>query len=191
MATHSSVLAWRITGTGGLPSLGSHRVGHDWSDLAAAYIQETLRTTLQEADMTSWKVWTLLKTKAWVSVPSRFSCVWLFATPWTTAHQSPLSMGFSLQQYWSGLPCLPPGDLPHPGTELTSCALGRGGSLPLVPLGKQRCWNSNVWICILIICSLITYCVILDKVLNFFLSLPPFPHLLKRNNQTYFIKLLW
>ena len=39
MATHSSVLAWRILGTGepgGLPSLGSHRVGHDWSDLAAA-----------------------------------------------------------------------------------------------------------------------------------------------------------
>ena len=39
MATHSNVLAWRITGTGepgGLPSLGSHRVGHDWSDLAAA-----------------------------------------------------------------------------------------------------------------------------------------------------------
>ena len=36
MATHSSVLAWRITGTGGLPSLGLHRVGHDGSDLAAA-----------------------------------------------------------------------------------------------------------------------------------------------------------
>ena len=39
MATHSSVLAWRTPGTGepgGLPSLGSHRVGHDWSDLAAA-----------------------------------------------------------------------------------------------------------------------------------------------------------
>ena len=39
MATHSSVLAWRIPGTGepgGLPSLGSHRVGHDWCDLAAA-----------------------------------------------------------------------------------------------------------------------------------------------------------
>ena len=39
MATHSSVLAWRIQGTGepgGLPSMGSHRVGHDWSDLAAA-----------------------------------------------------------------------------------------------------------------------------------------------------------
>ena len=39
MAAHSSVLAWRIPGTGepgGLPSVGSHRVGHDWSDLAAA-----------------------------------------------------------------------------------------------------------------------------------------------------------
>ena len=36
MATHSSVLAWRIPGMAGLPSMGSHRVGHDWSDLAAA-----------------------------------------------------------------------------------------------------------------------------------------------------------
>ena len=36
MATHSSVLAWRIPGMGELPSMGSHRVGHDWSDLAAA-----------------------------------------------------------------------------------------------------------------------------------------------------------
>ena len=45
MATHSSVLAWRIPGTGepgGLPSMGSHRVGHDWSDLAAAAAREVL-----------------------------------------------------------------------------------------------------------------------------------------------------
>ena len=44
MATYSSVLAWRIPGTkepGGLPSMGSHRVGHDWSDLAAAAAGET------------------------------------------------------------------------------------------------------------------------------------------------------
>ena len=43
MATHSSVFAWRIPGTrepGGLPSMGSHRVGHDWSDLAAAWITQ-------------------------------------------------------------------------------------------------------------------------------------------------------
>ena len=42
MATHSSVLAWRIPGTGepgGLPSMGLHRVGHDWSDLAAEAVQ--------------------------------------------------------------------------------------------------------------------------------------------------------
>ena len=45
MATHSSVLAWRIAGTGepgGLPSMGSHRVGHDWSNLAAAAAAEQL-----------------------------------------------------------------------------------------------------------------------------------------------------
>ena len=44
MATHCSVLAWRIPGTGepgGLPSMGSHRVGHDWSDLAAAAAAHT------------------------------------------------------------------------------------------------------------------------------------------------------
>ena len=45
MATHSSVLAWRIPGTGepgGLPSMGSHRVGHDWSDLAAAAVANSI-----------------------------------------------------------------------------------------------------------------------------------------------------
>ena len=46
MATHSSVLAWRIPGTGepgGLPSMGSHRIGHDWSDLAVAAAGKTTR----------------------------------------------------------------------------------------------------------------------------------------------------
>ena len=38
-------------------------------------------------------------------------------TLWTAARQAPLSMGFSRQQYWSGLPCLPPGDLPNPGVK--------------------------------------------------------------------------
>ena len=53
-------------------------------------------------------------------VPSCFSCVWLFVTLWTVAHQSPLSMGFSRQQYWSGLPCPSPGDLPNAGIEPVS-----------------------------------------------------------------------
>ena len=46
-----------------------------------------------------------------------------FATPWTAAYQAPLSMGFSRQVYWSGLPYPPPGDLPDPGIELGSPAL--------------------------------------------------------------------
>ena len=50
-------------------------------------------------------------------VPYHFSHVWFFVTLWTVACQTPLSMGFSRQEYWSGLPCLPPGDLPNPGIE--------------------------------------------------------------------------
>ena len=45
------------------------------------------------------------------------SHVRLFATPWTIAYQAPLSMGFSRQEYWSGLPFLSPVDLPNPGFE--------------------------------------------------------------------------
>ena len=45
------------------------------------------------------------------------SHVRLFVTPWTVAYQAPLSMGFSRQQYWSGLPFPSPGDLPNPGIE--------------------------------------------------------------------------
>ena len=48
---------------------------------------------------------------------SRSSCVWLFVTLWTVAHQAPLSVGFSRQECWSGLPCLPWGDLPNLGIE--------------------------------------------------------------------------
>ena len=51
---------------------------------------------------------------------SHLSCVLLFVTPWPVAHQAPLSLGFSRQEYWSGLPCPPPGDLPDPGIELVS-----------------------------------------------------------------------
>ena len=58
-----------------------------------------------------------------VCVLSYFSRVRLFATPWTVAHQDPLSMGFSRQEYWSGLPFPPPGDLPDPEMEPGSPAL--------------------------------------------------------------------
>ena len=60
---------------------------------------------------------------------SRFSRVQLFVTLWTVAHQASLSMGFSRQEYWSGLPCPSPGDLPDTGikpTSLMSSALADG-----------------------------------------------------------------
>ena len=51
------------------------------------------------------------------------SRVQLFATPWTVAYHTPLSMGFSKQEYWSGLPFPSPGNLPDPGMEPRSPAL--------------------------------------------------------------------
>ena len=48
------------------------------------------------------------------------SGVQVFATPWTVAHQAPLSMVFFRQEYWSGMPLPPPGDLPDPGIEFAS-----------------------------------------------------------------------
>ena len=56
MATHSSILAWRIPGTGapgGLPSMGSHRVGHDWSDLAVAAAVHPDNSLLKRSDLSS------------------------------------------------------------------------------------------------------------------------------------------
>ena len=55
-----------------------------------------------------------------VCMLSCFSRVWLFVTLWTVVFQAPLSMGFSRQEYWSGLPFPPPADLLDPGMELMS-----------------------------------------------------------------------
>ena len=103
MATHSSVLAWEIPGTeepGGLPSKGSCRVGHDWSDLAAAGLR-FIR---------------IVKVKS-------LSRARVFATLWTVAHQAPPSMGFSRQEYWSGLSFPSLGHLPDPGIQPGSSEL--------------------------------------------------------------------
>ena len=69
-----------------------------------------------------WKCWLL-------------SCVWLFVTPWTLAHQAPLSMEFFRQEYWIGLPFPTPGFHPNPGIEPRSLAL-QADSLLLLSLGK-------------------------------------------------------
>ena len=63
----------------------------------------------------------LLTARKDICVPLQpLCCVQLFMTLWTVAHQAPLSMRFLRQEYWSGLPFPPPGDLPNPGLESTS-----------------------------------------------------------------------
>ena len=77
------------------------------------------------------------------STVQSLSHVQLFVNPWTTERQGYLSMGFFRQEYWNGLPCLPPVDLPDQGTEHMSLSLLRlqAGSLLLVPPGKPYKWT--------------------------------------------------
>ena len=65
-----------------------------------------------------------------------------FGTPWTVAHQVPLFMELSIQEYWSGLPFSPPGDLPELGIKPGSCAL-QADFLPSEPPGKESACNAG------------------------------------------------
>ena len=73
--------------------------------------------------------WQIILHMCYLCVLSLFSHIRLFVTPWTVAHQAPLSMGFFRQEYWNRLPCPSPGDLPDPGIEPTShvSCIGRRG----------------------------------------------------------------
>ena len=66
------------------------------------------------------------------------------ATPWTVACQIPLSMGFSRQEHWSGLPLPSSGDLPHPEMEPESLAL-QANALPSEPPGKSFLYRCGVY----------------------------------------------
>ena len=72
------------------------------------------------------------------------SHVWLLVTPWTLACKSPLSMGFSRQECWSGLPFPPPGDLPDPGIEHRFPAL-QADCLSSQPPGKSYLLSGDIW----------------------------------------------
>ena len=77
---------------------------------------------------------------------SRSSHVQLFPTPWTVAHQAPLSMGFSRQEYWCGLPCPPPRDLPDPEIEPACLLHWQADSLPLAsPRKVLNSLTGDVW----------------------------------------------
>ena len=75
---------------------------------------------------------------------SHFCHVWLFATLWTIAFQAPLSMGFSRQEYWSVLPCPPPGDLPGPWIEPACLLHWQVDSLNECHLGKSESESHSV-----------------------------------------------
>ena len=144
MATHSSILAWRIPGTGephGLPSVGSHRVGHDWSDLAAAvaavwacfgFFFLWLDTLTSKFESRSTHDYSCMGVRAMHTQSLSTLC-----TPWTVILQAPLSMGFFRQEYWCGLPFPSPRDLPDPGIKPGSPAL-QEESLPSEPPGNVQ-----------------------------------------------------
>ena len=130
MATHSSILAWRIPRTeepGGLQPTGSKRVGHDWATSLSLRQSATNGAATDFDSLTTY-------TSEWVKPLSH---VRIFAAPWTAAYQAPLSMGFSRQGYWSGLPLPSPGDLPDPGVEPRSPTL-QADALTSEPPGKPE-----------------------------------------------------
>ena len=81
-----------------------------------------------------------------VSILSHFSHVRLFVTPWIVVGQAPLSMGFPRQEYWSGLPRLPPGNLPDPGIEPRSPASSASQAVCLLlsPQGSHYAAHKHI-----------------------------------------------
>ena len=106
-------------------------------DLSSWWWDSTVQSTsvnLKHWIVSSWQKPPLVYIMSQVKVKS-LSRVRLFATPWTVAYQAPLSVGFSRQEYWSGLPLPSPWNLPDPGIEPRSLTL-QADSLPSKPPGK-------------------------------------------------------
>ena len=76
---------------------------------------------------------------------SHICSVRLFVNPWTAACQGPLSMGFSRKEYWSGLPCTPPGDLPNPGIKRGSLAMQADFFYQLSYQESPRMWPNDAF----------------------------------------------
>ena len=94
-------------------------------------------------------------------------------TPWTVAHQAPLSMGLPRQEYWSGLPFPPPGDLPNPGIKPRSRAAPASpalqvDSLPTEPPGKPFCTYTYTYVmCVFTYAHMFMYIYIYASVHTF------------------------
>ena len=80
-----------------------------------------------------------------MSMLSRFSHIQLFVTPWTAAYQAPLSIEFSRHKYWSGFPCLPPGDLTNPGIKPVSLM---SPTLAGRFFTTSAFWEAHVYVCV-------------------------------------------
>ena len=140
---NNNILAWEITWKekpSRLWSMGLQRVRHNLLNKQQQFIGY-----LQGLSSLEYKK--VLCNPYIVCVGAQsLSHVWLFAIPWTVAHQTPLSMGLSQQEYWSGLPLPPPGDLSNTEIENKS---------PAVPALASRIlyhwatWEANPYISII------------------------------------------
>ena len=99
------------------------------------------RPWILQARILEWVAISISNTGKWKVKVKALSSVRLFETPWTVAYQAPQSMGFSRQEYWSGLPCSPPGEIfPTQGSNphLLPLLHRQEGSLPLAPPGTPH-----------------------------------------------------
>ena len=110
------------------------RINQHWYIIIIWSPEQTLGFILDEFWCTLYKFY--INCPLWCAVLSH-SVMSESATPWTAAHQAPLSMDFSRQEHWTGLPCPPPGDLPNLGTEPRSPTL-QADSLLSEPPGKPK-----------------------------------------------------
>ena len=153
-------VTWRVTARGGWGSAHGPACQHTWGFCMSTTVAEikssrtasrwfrsafTFKWTLETFWLSgiSLILWVKYCACMHVCVLSCFGRVWLSVTPWTVAHQAPLSMGFSRQEHWSGLPFPSPGDLSDPGIEPEPPAW-QAVSLLWVPTGKpKRRWTCN------------------------------------------------
>ena len=134
--------------TGQIPLVNQGISGPQWTllkCLITSPVQHVRRILNKDEAYIQFCVCVCMRMYTWSLI-----CVWLFATTWTVACQAPLSMGFSSQEYWRGLPFPPPGDLPDPGIKpasLVSLALaGRFFTTePPVPAdpGTNQGWKES------------------------------------------------
>ena len=111
----------KMRGTGSYGSMGVSTqalLGREWFLLLNAFWIRRPQEPIRRWKLFSWIL--LIPRMLHVSMLSRFGHIQLLVTLWTVARQAPLSMGFSRQEYWSRLPCPPPGDLPDLGIKPTS-----------------------------------------------------------------------